>query len=155
MAPTTDTAHWIDQLAIRSLIDRYCDATLRHDWPALAPLFAPDAVWNVEGPMSITLTGREAVAGGLAQMVGSLPWLVQLPGAVVIDVQGDRARARTTLHEVGRTPDGQPMYSHGVYFDELVKEAGVWRFAKRAFRFRYAGLDAVQGQAFDVVTPQG
>jgi hypothetical protein len=52
---------------------------------------------------------------------------------VDIAVDGDRARATSTWSYVVRDPDDTPRLAKlGHYEDELVREDGAWRFARRA-----------------------
>jgi uncharacterized protein (TIGR02246 family) len=151
---TPDTATVLDQLAIRAVIERYTDAINRQDWPALAPLFAADAVWETSGgPYEVRLDGREAVLAALQGMISPMDLLVQNLSAIVIEVQGDRAQARVSLSELGRDQKGQGMNNHGIYFDDLARVDGQWCFVRRAFRFRYAEQAAVNGHVFVPMPP--
>src|ERR1700738_3752477 len=97
MNNTSDTASWIDHLAIRTLIDRYTDALNRQDWGVMSELFADNAVWQASGPFELRFEGRDAVVAALQGMVTTLEFLLQSNGAVVIELSGDRACARVSL----------------------------------------------------------
>ena len=84
-------------------------------------------------------------------------WIDRL--AIVIDLQGaDQAQATSTIHEMGRgaspSPDGSETdlwlnWSHyGIYYDDIVKIDGEWKFARRFCQpLLYVGEDAVPGDA--------
>lgn len=144
----SDTAAWIDRWAIRSLIDRYTDALNRQDWGALPDLFTASAVWQASEPFAMRIEGREAVVAALQGMLTTLEFLVQHNGAVVIDLNGERARARVSLIELGRDRTGNGLSNFGMYVDNLVKSNGVWRFELRNFHCRYADAPAVAGRVF-------
>jgi ketosteroid isomerase-like protein len=155
MPTTNDIPFWIDQIAIRSLVDRYTDAVNREDYSALPALFAFDAVWETSGgPIELRFEGRDAVVGALQGMLSSLDFLVQGNSAVVVELAGDRARTRVSLSEIGRDKLGKGINNRGMYFDDLQKEVdGQWRFVRRAFRFRYAEMTPVTGQVFSIEPP--
>jgi ketosteroid isomerase-like protein len=148
-----DTAAWIDRLAIRSLIDTYTDALNRQDWGTMPGLFTADAVWQASGPVELRFEGRDALVAALQGMISSLEFLLQNNSAVVIELSGDRARARVSLSELGRNRAGKGMSNFGMYLDDLVKSEGRWRFQRRSFRFRYAEAPAVSGQVFALPPP--
>jgi ketosteroid isomerase-like protein len=151
---TPGMSTWLDQFAIRCVIERYTDAINRQDWVALAPLFAQSAVWETSGgPVALRFEGRETVLGALQGMISSLDFLLQSLSTIVIDVRGDRASARVSLSELGRDKQGQGMANHGFYFDDLARVDGEWRFLRRAFRFRYTEQAAVNGQVFMPTPP--
>ena len=124
----SDTAAWIDRLAIRTLIDRYTDALNRQDWGVMPELFANNAVWQASGPFELRFEGRDAVVAALKMMVTRLEFLLQHNSAVVIELRGDRASARVSLSELGRDLAGNGLNNFGMYVDHLVKSEGEWRF---------------------------
>ena len=83
-------------------------------------------------------------------MVEPLPLLVQSNHAPVVNVDGDRATATSTINEMVLAPGAtQRTTIWGMYFDRIVKQAdGEWRFKER--RFRFAWVDAA-GNAGQVI----
>lgn len=153
MTGNNDIAFWIDQQAIRALIDRYTDGVNRQDWNAVASTFAETAIWETSGgPFELRFEGREAVIGFLQSALGNFEFMVQSNGAVAIEVEGERARARVSLTEIARDKSGNGMHNIGIYFDDLAKTDGQWRFVRRAFRCRYSAQPALPGAVF-VLTP--
>lgn len=138
--------HAADHLAIRSLLDRYTDALNRRDWTVIESVFASDGAWDAGGPnmgpMAFRFEGAANVANGIRGMVDPLPLLVQSNHAPVVNVDGDRATATSTINEMVLAPGAtQRTTIWGMYFDQIVKQAdGEWRFKER--RFRFAWVDA-------------
>ena len=92
-------------------------------------LFAEDAVFEVWGR---TWRGRAAIAEGIGGMQPDSPGK-HVVLAPVIDLLGpDRARAWTDLSAFASGKDGAiTIATIGRYHDELVREDGRWRFARR------------------------
>jgi ketosteroid isomerase-like protein len=148
-------AHPVEHLAIRSLIERFSDATNHHEWGALEALLTEDAVWEVAGPKGWRFEGLAAIKAGLAGNVEKVEMLVQTLSPVVIHVEGpERATARSTLNEVLRFKDsGTAMQIVGTYSDQLVKQDGRWRFARRTFHLRYEDDVAVPERLLGISVP--
>ena len=142
-----------DELAVIQLVNRYTDTVNRKDWDALGNLFCADGVWDAGGPeaapLTFLFTGREQVVAGIRGLVTQLDFHVQTNHAVVVNVNGDRATASCTLHELARLPGGTAgQMIYGMYTDDIVRERdNQWRFAKRKFRFSYIEEITVPGKA--------
>jgi uncharacterized protein (TIGR02246 family) len=119
--------------AIRRLMAIYAqllDSKRIAEW---GELFAEDAVFQVWGQ---TWRGREAIAAGIGGMQPDSPGkhVILTP---VVDLLGpDRARAWTDLSAFSSAVDleGRQTFSIatiGRYHDELVRQDGRWRFARR------------------------
>jgi ketosteroid isomerase-like protein len=135
----------LDRAAIRDVIDRYSDAVTRGDHDRMATLFAPDAVW--ESP-ALGLHFDRASEFIDMQIEGSprMDVLIQTAHNPVIELEaGDRATATTTIHERIRgaasdTPSALAeagaalnVEQYGIYFDELGRFDGGWKFTHRLF----------------------
>jgi len=141
---TDDPRTWEDRDAIQQLIYRYSDAVTRADYEQMATVFASDAVW--ESPLlgMHFESAREFID---FQIEGStaLDVLIQTAANPVIDLLGtDRATATTNIREIIRgtiTVDGawgaagteNNVDQYGIYFDEVSKIDGAWRFTRRVF----------------------
>jgi uncharacterized protein (TIGR02246 family) len=125
-----------DTEAIRRLFQAYQRALDGMDFRAYSRLFARDGVF-VAGDQ--TATGPDEIFALVDSMPGS-GLLTEKTGDdfhlvsnVDIEVDGDRARATSTWSYVVRSDDDTPRLEKlGHYEDELVREDGVWRFARRA-----------------------
>ena len=130
----TDTV--LDRLeaesAIRRLVGLYCDAVNRRDPEAAALLFAPDAAIRIAQFPEIS--GAEAIRDGFRQTFGLHAFLRQQCDASLIDVDGDRARARLAVFEAAqREGDEALSLIFGFYEDEYVRRAEGWRFWRRRY----------------------
>ena len=115
--------------AIRRLIAIYAqllDSKRLDEW---GELFTPDAIFEVWGK---TLRGRAEIVAAIGGMQPELPGkhVCLVP---VIDLLGlDRARAWTDLSAFASSKDGISVATIGRYHDEVVRQGGRWRFARRA-----------------------
>jgi hypothetical protein len=152
---------WLDRLAIQDLIYRYSDAVTRADWEQCEATFAADAVW--ESPkLGMRFDSGTAFVQMLAGSSTS-ELLIQTPHAPVIKLIGSgKAQATTTIHEwirgIGRVDnvdhqkgDVMNLEQYGVYYDDIARIDGEWKFAHRLFVPIYVGSGCVTG---DVVTPR-
>jgi hypothetical protein len=139
---------WDDLKAIEQLIYRYADAVTRADYEQMATVFAADAVWESPILGMHFESAREFID---FQIEGStaLDVLIQTAAGPVIELLGpDRAAATTNTREIIRgtttvdmTVDGvlSPAGSesnvdqYGIYFDEVSKIDGAWKFTRRVF----------------------
>jgi ketosteroid isomerase-like protein len=144
--------HLADHLAIRDLLDRYTDALNRRDWNTLQMLFCADGAWDAGGPemgaQAFRFEGAEQCAQGIAGLVAPAELCVQSNHAVVIEVRGAAASARSTINELVLMKDAPGMMTvWGTYYDTLRREAdGEWRFQERRFRFSWIDAGGPRGQ---------
>ncbi|HWV87615.1 MAG TPA: nuclear transport factor 2 family protein [Capillimicrobium sp.] len=125
-----------DTEAIRRLFQAYQRALDSMDFRAYSRLFARDGVF-VAGDMVATgpdeifaLVDAMPQSGLLTEKTGDDFHLVS---NIDIEVDGDRARATSTWSYIVRAEDDTPRLEKlGHYEDELVREDGEWRFARRA-----------------------
>ena len=114
--------------AIRRLIAVYAqllDSGRLEEW---GELFTSDATFEVWGK---TLRGRGEIVAAIGGMQPELPGK-HVSLVPVIDLVGtDRARAWTDLSALASSKDGISVATIGRYHDELVKQGGRWRFARR------------------------
>ena len=123
-----------DRDAIGTLFMRYRHCLDEKDFSGYAALFASDGEFVAAGGSA---SGREEIEQLVDGMRGSL--LTAVAGddlhIVVnpdIEIDGDRASARSTWIYVVRDDEGGPsLCKVGHYEDELVREDGEWRFARR------------------------
>jgi len=151
---------WMDHLAIQTLIFRYSDAVTRCDWDQCLGVFSPGAVWEspalglrFDSPISFV----DMLRGSSSEV------LVQTPHAPVISMDGsDRAQASTTIHELTRglapventlRAEGSQINfeQYGIYFDDIARMDGDWKFTHRVFVPIYVSSDSVTGE---VLTPR-
>jgi len=124
-----------DQLAIGRILVDYAARQDARDYAGYAALFAKNGEW---ASGKNVYKGRAAILKMLVNLYGTPP-----PGYVnsesyhintnfQIDVNGDRATARSRHMLVMRGPKGEPTpVLAGRYEDELIREDGQWKIFRR------------------------
>jgi hypothetical protein len=75
-------------------------------------------------------------------------FVVQLPGHGIIELEGNEATGRWTLHEIGRPASGPGSATIAVYADRYRRDDVGWRFLERRFQVLYTGPPDLSGQVF-------
>ena len=139
-------AEWIDRLAVQDLVVRYSDAATRGDWDAFGKLWTEDAVWEVGPPVGTRHVGAQVICDTVKASVDSQDFLVQMVHGAVVTLHGDgRASATTTIHAIARREGHHHFTNYGVYFDEMVKVDGEWRFSRRNLQPVYSDSGPLPG----------
>ena len=124
-----------DEIAIRRiLIDYHWNMDMR-DFDAYAALFARNGVWTSGGQVH---TGRAEIRKMMVGIFGEPKpdqpnrRSIEITTNPEITVDGDHAHARSRHLLIWRGTDGspQPMLA-GRYEDDLIRENGQWKIAKR------------------------
>ncbi len=111
-APLGPGAHRIlDEAFAREVVTRYLDAMAASDWDTLAATLAPDV--ERIGPYGDDFHGRDAYAGFLAGIIGSLSGYA----LVVVDTIADGNRVAVELHETVDDGDARLRTDETVVFD--------------------------------------
>lgn len=122
---------WIDRTAIGELVVHASDAVTRSDWDAFEAVWAHDGVWEESEPMADRLETARGIRAAIAERTATVELFVQkVHGTVVTLIDGDHARATSTIEGLARV-GGQGFRNYGVYYDDLVRTADGWRFARR------------------------
>jgi hypothetical protein len=155
----TELRSWLDRLAIQDLLYRYSDAVTRADWDQWETVFAPDVIWESPG-LGVRYESRAEFLE-IMQGTATSGVLIQTASAPVIRLTGpDRAEATITVHELMRgTTDADSTLGpagtelnfeqYGVYFDDIARIGGEWKFTHRLFVPIYVNAGGLTG---DVVT---
>ena len=124
-----------DEKAIREVVIRYGEYLDARDYAAYASLFAKDGVWT--GGFG-SFTGPAAIQEMLEKNLGKPQQgfinkaNFHLMTTVVVDVDGDTARARSRYTFFTASPDNRPTAAlAGRYVDEFVRENGTWKIKRR------------------------
>ncbi len=144
-----------DEMEIRNLVARFSDACVVDDASAFGKLWAPNGVWEVSAPFSVKAEGVDKVVALYGQLRSPWEIFLQMTHSGVVRVDGDKARARFVMQEVGRNAEtGRNYNNFGVYLDTLVRLDGEWRFARRTFQFIWLDMATpIPGQHFAL--PEG
>lgn len=123
-----DTQYLFDWIAIRELTARYNRAFDGGDVEAWVACFTVDGVFEIVGGK--TLNGASELRGFATKAVARLR-VRHCTTDAIIEIDGDRARqdAYLLLVDIG---GGSKFVNSGNYRDDLVKEHGSWKFARRS-----------------------
>ncbi len=145
---------WLDRLAIQDVILRYSDAATRADWHQCQALFAPQAIW--ESPaLGMRFEDRASFMEALTTSAFEL--LIMTSNSPVIKLTGpNSAQATTTIYElIKRPPVAQSdtseagaennLEQYGIYFDDLQRIEGEWKFTHKLFVPVYVRTGCVTG----------
>jgi ketosteroid isomerase-like protein len=119
-----------DRLAIRELYGAYADSAFRADRDAWLDCWADDCVWSTEFG---EVTGKPALDEQwdvIWQTFRSMGFFSEV-GSIVVD--GSKAKGRAYCREILNLGDGRIRKLVGAYVDDLVRDGGRWRFAKRIY----------------------
>lgn len=155
-APETATRQQRDDdIAIRSLAERYTDAVNQRDWPTWRECWTADATWELGAPVNLTKVGIDAILIEAQRAVEAMSLFVQMTHAgVILHITDDTAQARWTLNEIGHIKPDQRALLGGAdgmnilatYTDELVRGADRrWRFSRRSYRVKLFDGNAPAG----------
>ena len=126
-----------DELAIRSLTASYTDALNRADFDDIGRVYDDAAEFAMmDRPV---VTGRGEILDVLRRTLARYQLVMQLVHSGVVQLDGDRARARWQITEFQVLVDGSRRFIAGRYEDDLVRRSGGWQFARRTFTARYVG----------------
>ena len=135
-----------DELEIRGLVDRYCDAACRRDGDAWLETWAPEPehrpFWELLGR---DIEGREAIGATFDGAMAMLRFVVQTHSNGVVEVDGDRGRGRFTLTEWSDSEALGRTLILFFYHDEYVRTAAGWRFLSRRMELLYQGPPDLSG----------
>lgn len=126
-----------DEHAIRTLTASYTDAINRAAVDDIAAVYDDEAVFTMMDRPSVV--GRTAILETLRATVARYQLVMQLLHSGVVQIDGDRARARWQITELQIINDGNSRFVAGRYEDEHVRRDDGWKFARRTFTARYLG----------------
>ena len=152
-----DDGDWIEMFKIQQLIYRYFDSANRGDLETMRSLFADDAVWE-EPLFGLREESADAFVEFFRQATATAELLVLTPHCPAIRLlSAESARATTTLHELTRgtaVDDGsfgqkgaEVNFQHfGIYYDDIARIDGSWKFTHRLVVPIYLESGAVTGE---------
>jgi len=124
-----------DILAIQRVITDYSAMIDARDFDGYAALFAKDGVWQNGNTIR---RGHDEIKAMLVGIFGTPPEGFvnradyHLVSNLEVNVDGDKATAKSRHLLIMRGPDGSPTPElAGQYEDEFIREDGVWKIARR------------------------
>lgn len=120
-----------DRLLIRELIGSYSDAAFRSDLEAYLACWTEDGVRTQAGQPE--LRGKAALRDMWNAIWGMIERMAFFAEVGAIEVDGERATARVYCREIVFLKGGGVWKLVGIYNDQLVREGGAWRFARRDY----------------------
>ena len=124
----------MDRLATRELLERYCDGVNQRDAEIWGSTWAEDSIWELPHLEMEGLRGRDNIVAAWSEAMKLFPFVNMLAQPAYINIAGDRATMRSYTTEVAVMQDGTEIRPLGEYYDECVREDGVWKFSMRKFR---------------------
>ena len=124
----------MDRLAIRELLERYCDGVNQRDADIWGSTWAEDSIWELPHLEMEGLKGRDSIVAAWNEAMKLFPFVNMLAQPAYIEVDGDHAKMRSYTTEVAVMQDGKEIRPIGEYYDECVRENGEWKFSVRKFR---------------------
>jgi 3-phenylpropionate/cinnamic acid dioxygenase small subunit len=123
-----------DHADIEQILLRYATGIDKRDWALFRTCFIDDAVGDY-GDIG-TFTGADNLTDFMIAAHGGFGTTNHMLTNFVIQVDGDRATARSYVHVVLAFAHGRDAWFDGVgtYEDTLVRTDSGWRIARRTFR---------------------
>ena len=119
------------EIAIRRLVDQYCDGVIRRDGNIWGATWSDDAHWNLG--MGREVLGKKAIVELWTTAMGAFNWTIQTAEHFSLNI--DEAKGTGSGHVVVREryerTDGERGDLLAKYIDKYVKVDGEWLFAER------------------------
>jgi hypothetical protein len=152
MPGTEDVAAWIDKFAIREAIARYSNASTRGAWDDFESLWTAEGVWEVAPPVGSKVVGARAIREVASSNVDSGDFLFQMTHDTVVDLLGQGRASATTIIQVLTRREGHHHFMNlAIFYDDLVKEDGAWKFSRRLLQPVYVDSKELTGK---VIVPR-
>ncbi|MEJ6395993.1 nuclear transport factor 2 family protein [Gymnodinialimonas sp. 2305UL16-5] len=138
-----------DRTEIHEMTSRFADAANRVDADAVISLWAENAIWQIGPPIDKMFKCHDEIRGAfLGLLCNAWEFLIQMPLAHVIKIDGDKATARSFVNEIARAKDETANFNLAVYEDDLIRTAAGWRFVKRNYKVLYLDTSPLTGTAY-------
>lgn len=132
-----------DELAIRRLVDTFCDGVNSRDGRLWG------SVWDDDGPTfclsGIERSGKDTIVAGFVDGIAAYDLLVQVAPNGRVEIDGDTATGRWYILEIGRLRDGTSSQQVALCHDQYRRTADGWRLRRREVERIYKGDAALEG----------
>lgn len=124
----------LDEIAIQQTLNRYTEGASRADWHQVLGTFTSDGIWEVPA-LGVFHQGHAPIQAAMAGFIVQMAYFVQVNAPAIIQLEGDKATARSVIRECGKFADrDEAMEVLGIYNDELIRTEEGWKFTRRTFR---------------------
>lgn len=137
-----------DESAVRNLAARFADAATRGDFEEFESLWTRDAVWKLNEPATVVCNGIAEIMTHIKKLRNSKDFFVEFVPTGVVEVEGNRASARWTIHEVATGPGGVYYNTYGLFSDKMVILDGKWVFSERVYDYMWMDHLPFNGDSF-------
>lgn len=123
---------FFDRVLIRELVETYADRLNHADWDGYAQTLIEDVEFEVSAPDRMYMRGRDDLVRAVRSAYEH-GFVHQMAHNIIVDrVEGDRGRARHTLHIFGTK-----FRMIALYYDGVVRTPQGWKFAHRDVQITY------------------
>ena len=124
-----DLEHVADELAIRGLIDTFCDGVNSRDSAVWASVWDDeDATFCLHGAER---AGKDVIVAGFVAGIAAYELLVQVAPNGRIEIDGDTATGRWYILEIAQLRDGPSSQQVALCRDEYRRTGDGWRLRRR------------------------
>ncbi len=138
-----DLEQVVDELAIRRLVDTFCDGVNSRD----SQLWG--SVWDDEGATfclgGIERSGKDVLVAGFVDGIEAYELLVQVAPNGRIEIDGDTATGRWYILEIGQLRNGGSSQQVALCHDQYRRTSDGWRLRRREVERIYKGDAALGG----------
>ena len=138
-----DLEQALDELAIRRLVDTFCDGVNSRDSALWASVWDDeDATFCLGGT---DRAGKAAIVAGFTEGIAAYELLVQVAPNGRIEIDGDTATGRWYILEIGQLRNGSSSQQVALCRDEYRRTDDGWRLRRREVERIYKGDAALGG----------
>ena len=120
-----------DRLLIRELFGTYCDSVFQGDVEAWLTNWADEGIWIL---FNKEIRGKIELRAQWEKLWSTLNKMMFFTEIGSIEINGERALARSYCREIMHWHDGSIQKVVGMYEDELIRENGEWLFIQRHYK---------------------
>lgn len=144
MTRAVDLQAIADRVEIDALSGEFTDALMTRDYDRFASLFTHDGVWRIPY-IQVEIVGREKLRAAIERMQGLWEYFVQTTHPGALQLEGDSARGRAYISELGRQRNGHAELNYAVYHDRYQRTPDGWKFKERVYEVRYLDTTPLAG----------